>query len=161
MNNIIRPFALIIFTLIFSLGGAQDLKLKIDVIAIEGEFEDVEINIFTCDPDVPHQNITASHKHKIYLPAGNTYFLTYNAPEFIAKTIQIDIPDNLPSNTAIEYQMNMFPQIDGDVNLAYDKPVGYISFDRWFNVKVDHEYDVKIINTDTFEPLLSSDLSGL
>lgn len=141
--------------------NAQEVKLKIDVVPIEGDLGDVDIEIYTCDPDAPTQEIIASNKHKIYLPAGETYFLTYNAEDFIAKTVQIEVPKNLPANTTVEYQMNMFPQMDGGITLAYNKPVGYISFDRWFNVKVNYDYDVEIINASTFEPIVDADLSEL
>jgi len=143
------------------LSFSQEVKLKIDVVPVEGDFEDVEIEIYTCDPDAPHQKISASNKHKIFLPAGDTYFLTYNAPDFVAKTVQIDVPDDMPSNITVEYQMNMFPQMEGDITLAYNKPVGYITFDRWFNVNVTYDYDVEIMNADTFEPLMSKDITGL
>ena len=153
-------FATALATLPF-ITQAQEVKLKIDVVPIEGQLEDVKIQIITCDPNSPSQEIEASNKHKIYLPAGETYFLTYNAKDFIAKTVQIEVPQNLPANTTVEYQMNMFPQMDGGITLAYNKPVGYISFDRWFNVKVNYDYDVEIINAATFEPIVSKDLSGL
>ncbi|MEM7163185.1 MAG: hypothetical protein AAF487_12180 [Bacteroidota bacterium] len=143
------------------IAAQENVKLKIDVVPIDGHFEDVRIEIFTCNPDDPRQFISTSNKHKIYLPAGDTYFLTYNAPEFIAKTVQIDIPENLPSNITVEYQMNMFPQMEGDISLAYNKPVGYISFDRWFNVKVQYDYEVEIVGADTFEPILSKEITGL
>ena len=141
-----KKYTLIFASIALFQGAAftQDLKLKINTIPIEGDLETVEVEIFTCDPDQPKQTIMTSDRHKIVLPAGDTYFLTYNAPNFIAKTIQIDVPANLPSKTTVEYQMNMFPQMDGGITLAYYQPVGYISFDEWFNVKVEHDYNVEI-----------------
>lgn len=161
MRHLNKFFAASALLVLPAITSAQEVKLKIDVVPVEGQFEDVRIEIITCDPDQPAQNLNASSKHKIYLPAGETYFLTYTAEDFIAKTVQIEVPNNLPTNTTVEYQMNMFPQMEGDITLAYNKPVGYISFDRWFNVKVNYDYDVEIINARTFEPILYRDLSGL
>lgn len=145
MRALFTPY-LISFAFLFSILNAQDVKLKVDVVPFDGGFEEVKLVISTdCDHDIP-QKLYLSDKHNIYLPPGNTYFLTYRVNGFIDHTVQVDIPDDLNKKKTVSYDLILYPQLGGDLSLEYSKPVGYVSFDEDFHAIVKFDYDIEVIS---------------
>lgn len=146
------------FTLMFSNLLAQDVKLKVDVIPFDGGFEEVRLVISTnSDNDIP-QNLYLSDKHNIYLPPGNTYFLTYHVRGFIDHTVQVDIPAELDRKKIVNYDLVLYPQMTGELSLEYSSPVGYVSFDQEFHAIVRFDYDIEVISK--FKNELSSKITS-
>ena len=157
MRALITPFFLS-FAFLFANVNAQDVKLKVDVIPFDGGFEEVKLVISTdSENDIP-QKLYLSDKHNIYLPPGNTYFLTYRVNGFIDHTVQVDIPLNLDKKKTVSYDLILYPQMSGELTLEYSKPVGHVTFDKEFHAIVKFDYDIEVISK--FDNELSSKVTS-
>ena len=142
-KKIAKVIACALILSIPTIAFSQDkVTAHVRLILRKSKADDAKIVLYKDGKLTEAKPVQRAGKFKVDLDYGADYVLSFEKSGYVTKKIAINtiVPESFPKNqeNVIDFEVELFPQVDGVNLMVYNNPVGKIRFSSDVN---DFDYD--------------------